>query len=342
MQSALTSFRTDLANSKQNSASQVAVTALRKDFDTIKQETTVNTFRVQNTLAALHTEMNVNRSEMNIFKQETTSIASSMQNDLRTVNKDINKIKQNTTSSTTMRQSLLKLQEDVDSIKRDTVTSMVLRKEMDAIKQDTAAQVQSSLTALQKSVDDNKQEMSLSTSRAQNALTTLRAELQVIKNNSLDNLHKEIDDVKRGTNSLKQEIVSQVWSALAASRADFDANKQEATMSISKLQGTLTTLQADVETIKRNSRGSLRKKTDKTENTVTQDNLTMLRVELKAEIMHEMQSLRNEVAGTRAEERVTYEFQGDMVTTQEELLVNEPVMVETNGIFASLSIHVSR
>jgi hypothetical protein len=86
--------------------------------------------------------------------------------------------------------------------------------------------------------------------------------------------------------------------------------KQDTT---AQVQSTLTTLRTDLNT---------------TVNTAIQDALATLRAKLKAEIMPEMASLQSEHASTHTEEPLAYSFQGDMVTTLDDLHINEPVMVE--------------
>jgi hypothetical protein len=110
-------------------------------------------------------------------------------------------------------------------------------------------------------------------------------------------------------NSSRRESAAQVQNALTMLRNEMENNKQDTMLSTSKVQNALNTLRTRME-------GG--------QETVTQDALATLRAELKAEIMREMQSIQSEPARTPS-----HRFQGDMVTTQDDLHVNEPVMVET-------------
>jgi hypothetical protein len=145
-------------------------------------------------------------------------------------------------------------------------------------------EIQSALSTLRDDLASSKQEKASSTSKPLTTLATLRTEMD----------------------ANKQHSAFQVQNTLVALRTEMDANKQYSALQV---QGALTTL---------------RKEMDNTVSTSIHDALTTLRAEFETDVSRVEQSLRSELAGTRA-----YPFQGDFVAKLESLHIDEPLTVET-------------
>jgi DNA anti-recombination protein RmuC len=142
------------------------------------------------------------------------------------------------------------------------------------------------------------------------ALATLRDDLASSKQDSAVQLQSALTTLRT---EMKSTQDTAAHPSLVKLQKDVDGIKQDAT---AQVQSTLTTLRDDLNT---------------TVNTAIHNALATLRAELKADIMREVQSLRSEPASTHTEEPLAYSFQGNMVMTLDDLLINEPVMMETGS-----------
>jgi molybdopterin converting factor small subunit len=122
-------------------------------------------------------------------------------------------------------------------------------------------------------------------------------------------------------------LCTELQIALATLRDDLASSKQDSAVQV---QSALTTLRTEMKSIKQDVAANMvmHKEINTTVNTAIQDALATLRAELRADIVRMEQSLRTEPAGP-------YAFQGNMVTTLNDLHINEASTVETGATMES-------